>query len=64
LHAAPDERNSWRLIGGGRGIHWPELDEDISVARLLRAHWQRSMLRIGQTRTLPRAPGRTRGCSL
>ncbi|MBC7965538.1 MAG: DUF2442 domain-containing protein [Fuerstia sp.] len=34
-HATPDERNSWRLIGGGRGIHWPALDEDISVANLL-----------------------------
>ncbi|HXT60164.1 MAG TPA: DUF2442 domain-containing protein [Pirellulales bacterium] len=35
LRATPGERNSWRLIGGGRGIHWPELDEDISVANLL-----------------------------
>ena len=26
---------SWRLIGGGRGIHWPAIDEDISVANLL-----------------------------
>ena len=34
-HATEDERNSWRLIGGGRGIHWPALDEDISVANLL-----------------------------
>ena len=28
-------RNNWRLIGGGIGIHWPELDEDISVESLL-----------------------------
>ena len=34
-HAAPQERGSWRLIGGGRGIHWPAIDEDISVANLL-----------------------------
>ena len=34
-HATEHERNSWRLIGGGRGIHWPALDEDISVANLL-----------------------------
>ena len=34
-HATADERNSWRWIGGGRGIHWPALDEDISVANLL-----------------------------
>jgi hypothetical protein len=34
-HASAAERKSWRLIGGGRGIHWPEVDEDISVANLL-----------------------------
>jgi len=34
-HATPEERGSWRLIGGGRGVHWPEIDEDISVANLL-----------------------------
>src|SRR5262245_27483354 len=34
-HANVKERGSWRLIGGGHGIHWPDLDEDISVANLL-----------------------------
>jgi hypothetical protein len=34
-HATAKERNSWRLIAGGRGIHWPKLDEDISVSNLL-----------------------------
>ena len=34
-HATPGERANWRLIGSGEGIHWPELDEDISVASLL-----------------------------
>jgi hypothetical protein len=34
-HATAEERGSWRLIGGGRGIHWPGIDEDISVANLL-----------------------------
>ena len=29
------ERADWRLIGDGSGIHWPQLDEDISVAGLL-----------------------------
>ena len=29
------ERENWRFIGGGHGIHWPELDEDVSVANLL-----------------------------
>lgn len=31
----PDERNTWRSVGQGRGIHWPALDEDISVENLL-----------------------------
>jgi Protein of unknown function (DUF2442) len=31
----PEERNTWRLLGQGRGIHWPALDEDISVENLL-----------------------------
>jgi hypothetical protein len=34
-HGTAAERASWRLLGGGRGIHWPALDEDISVANLL-----------------------------
>ena len=36
LKAAPDERAAWRLIGGGIGIHWEAVDEDISVESLLR----------------------------
>ena len=35
VHATPDERNDWRLIGKGHGIHWEALDEDISVEGLL-----------------------------
>jgi len=35
LHGTPDERNNWRFIGGGVGVHWPDLDEDISVENLL-----------------------------
>ena len=34
-HATAEERGRWRLLGGGRGIHWPALDEDVSVANLL-----------------------------
>lgn len=29
------ERNNWRFIGRGEGIHWPDLDEDVSVGNLL-----------------------------
>jgi hypothetical protein len=35
-NATEEQRNKWRLIGKGVGIHWEELDEDISVAGLLR----------------------------
>ena len=35
LHGQPAERGNWRLIAGGEGIHWPDLDEDISVRSLL-----------------------------
>ena len=35
LSAAADVRNRWELIGEGEGIHWPDLDEDISVEGLL-----------------------------
>ncbi|MBE2233437.1 MAG: DUF2442 domain-containing protein [Anaerolinea sp.] len=31
LHGTPTERNRWRLIANGEGIHWPDLDEDLSV---------------------------------
>jgi len=34
-HGTPAERENWRLIGGGEGIHWPDLDEDVSVENLL-----------------------------
>ncbi len=35
LHGTPDERKRWRFIGKGEGIHWEDLDEDISVTGLL-----------------------------
>ena len=35
VHGTRQERNRWRLIGRGVGIHWPDLDEDISVEGLL-----------------------------
>ena len=34
--ATQQQRNNWRLIGGGIGIHWEDVDEDISVSSLLR----------------------------
>ena len=49
LHATAKERNNWRFIGDGVGIHWSELDEDLSVEGLLlgrpSAESQRSLQR-------------------
>lgn len=36
LHATPEQRANWRLAGGGYGIHWPEIDEDLTTQGLLR----------------------------
>ena len=34
-HGSVEERENWRLVGRGEGVHWPDLDEDISVESLL-----------------------------
>ena len=34
--ATNDQRRHWRLIGRGHGVHWPDIDEDISVEFVLR----------------------------
>jgi hypothetical protein len=35
-NATPEQRNNWRLIARGIGIHWEDIDEDIAVSTLLR----------------------------
>ena len=35
LHGSPKERNRWRFSGRGEGIHWPDLDKDISIEGLV-----------------------------
>jgi hypothetical protein len=35
LHGSSRERNNWRLIAGGEGIYWPDLDEDVSVEGII-----------------------------
>ena len=49
LHATPEQRSRFEMIGDGEGIHWPEIDEDISVAGLLRG------VRAPKQRTHPAA---------
>ncbi|HRC84769.1 MAG TPA: DUF2442 domain-containing protein [Thermoanaerobaculia bacterium] len=36
LHGTAAQRANWQLAGGGYGIHWPDLDEDLSTEGLLR----------------------------
>jgi hypothetical protein len=36
LHATKDQLKNWTIAGGGYGIHWPDLDEDLSTEGLLR----------------------------
>ena len=36
LNAAPAQRKNWKIAGGGYGIHWPDVDEDLSTEGLLR----------------------------
>ena len=36
VNASMEERNNWELLGDGQGIHWPDIDEDLSVSGLLK----------------------------
>lgn len=36
LHANPEQRANWKIAGGGYGLHWPDVDEDLSSEGLLR----------------------------
>lgn len=38
FHATEDERQTFRLIGNGSGIHWEDLDEDISIQSIVAGH--------------------------
>jgi hypothetical protein len=44
LHANAEQRNNWKVAGAGFGIHWPELDEDLSTEGLLRGAPARNAL--------------------
>jgi hypothetical protein len=36
LHATAEERANWKIAGGGYGLHWPDVDEDLSSEGILR----------------------------
>ncbi len=42
LHATPNQREKYEISGGGTGLHWDEVDEDISVEGLLIGVWDRT----------------------
>ena len=49
LNASADERAQFRLIGQGEGIHWPRIDEDVSVNGLLRGSSVRPVRQVQNT---------------
>ena len=55
LAATPKQRKDWELIGGGIGIHWEVIDEDISVASLLQPE---KFMRLANTALQPTSRGR------
>jgi hypothetical protein len=67
--ASPRQRSDWELIGGGIGVHWPAIDEDISVASLLHPEnfmrlpgaVQQRKSRIGRPAAASRRKRATRG---
>ncbi len=60
-HGTPSQRANWRLIANGEGVHWPELDEDVSVQNLLQGkrsgESQESLGRWLRERASPGSPG-------
>ena len=55
LAATPEQRRRWELTGGGYGLHWPDIDEDLSTEGLLRG------AAAPQRQFPPGAPDRTEG---
>jgi len=48
LYATPEQRMNWQVCGGGYGIHWPDIDEDLSTEGLLQgAPAPRSRVPVG-----------------
>ncbi|MBI3990282.1 MAG: DUF2442 domain-containing protein [candidate division NC10 bacterium] len=58
LAATPKQRKDWELIGGGIGIHWEAIDEDISVASLLQPE---KFMRLANTALQPTSRSRRKG---
>ena len=61
LNASPKQRRNWQVAGGGYGIHWPDLDEDLSVEGLLRGAPAPHVRGISQTKKRGRRHNRRTG---
>jgi hypothetical protein len=57
LAATPQQRRNWESIGGGIGMHWEAIDEDISVASLLQPE---KFMRLANTALQPTSRARRR----
>ncbi|MEX0716430.1 MAG: DUF2442 domain-containing protein [Planctomycetaceae bacterium] len=59
MDATPAQRKNWQVAGGGYGIHWPDIDEDLSTEGLLRGA-PAPRPAVGETtrRTVPRTPAK------
>ena len=55
LNASPRQRKNWKIAGGGYGIHWPAIDEDLSTEGLLRGA---PAPRLGNTSNSRKAPAK------
>ncbi|MFN8634957.1 MAG: DUF2442 domain-containing protein [Chloroflexota bacterium] len=61
-HGSSAERAHWRLIGNGVGVHWPDLDEDISIEGLLAGRRSGESEASMQRWLITRKPGSSTGC--
>ncbi len=61
LKASPKERAHWEICGGGYGIHWPEIDEDLSTEGLLRGAPAPLAYRARATKKLQKKPAHSTG---
>ena len=59
VHATQAERDNWELIGDGQGIHWPDLDEDLSVEGLIAGRASRESQRSFKRWLQARRAGRS-----
>ena len=59
VHATQAERDNWEVIGDGHGIHWPDLDEDLSVEGLIAGRASRESQRSFKRWLQARSAGRS-----